>query len=265
MPRVMRAVGSRMALAALRVRGYCAVHVVYPPGSVGLLKMSRWLGLPVFLHWIGTDVLTLDRARGEYYRHVARAHYADSLTLIEELRSFGIDAHLFRLLPARIDAEILPMPTKPAVLAYWPAGRRKFYGGEILDGLATAFPTVQFYVCGSAGDGEPQSPNVTYLGYVADVEPLYRNCSILLRLPEHDSLSAMVLEMLARGRWVIYKSEFPHTERAHDLSTACEAMRRCLGRAGCNERGHAYVREHFSPAAEARRVGVVYRALLNAR
>jgi hypothetical protein len=155
------------------------------------------------------------------------------------------------------------MPEKPAVLSYWSPERRTFYGGEIVDALADEFPDVPFLVVGTDGRDEPQHPNMTYLGLLGSLEEVYRQVGVLVRLPEHDSLSAMVLEMLGRGRQVIYNRPFPHTELATNLAEAREALRRCLSQPGKNEAGQAYVRGHFSPQAEVERIAPMYQRLLS--
>ena len=136
------------------------------------------------------------------------------------------------------------------------------YGGQIIDTLAQEFPEVTFYVAGSDGAGEPQHPNMHYLGWMRDLEQVYGRVSTLIRLPEHDSLSTMVLEMLTRGRWVIYSKDFPFTNRAGNADEARAALRRCLAQTEPNIDGRKYVLENFSPAAESRRIaGPYHRAL----
>ncbi|HUU31233.1 MAG TPA: hypothetical protein VMY69_03945 [Phycisphaerae bacterium] len=245
-----------------------ALHVAGATTSTTLLWLVRRLGKRIILHWVGSDVLQLQRSaagngkRLRFCRKVAAAHFADSPELVAELAEMGIRAEVFRLLPETVEPRDVPMPPKPAVLAYWSPGRRTFYRGEIVDALADEFADVMFYVVGSDGAAEPQHPNMTYLGRLESLEEVYGRVSVLLRMPEHDSLSAMVLEMLGRGRWVIYSKPFPHTEMAATLDEAREALRRCLARAGKNEAGQAYVRENFSPQAEAQRIAPIYRRLL---
>jgi len=252
-------------------RKAAAIHCVSPLASRDTCRIGRLLGKRLILHWIGTDVMRLyrelaelgDRKAKHWCHHLPQAHFADSPELIEELASAGIKAELFRLLPDSImPAEETPLPDRPAVLAQWSPLRRKFYGGEIVDGLAREFPDLQFYVVGSTGQGEPQHPNMRYLGRLDSLEGIYKRVSVLVRIPKHDSLSAMVLEMLARGRWVIYNKPFPHTELASNLHEARAALRKCLARSGPNITGRDYVRDSFSPITECDRVAPIYRTAL---
>jgi hypothetical protein len=250
-------------------RGAAAVHVIAPAGQEKLLRLARLMGKRVLLHWVGTDVLNLKAeaaARGpatvEFYRRMADANFADAPELIEELAALGLTADLFRLLPDAVEPRDMPLPERPAVLSYWSPGRRDFYGGPTLDALADAFPDVPFLIVGTDGRGEPQHPNMKYLGRLEDLEAVYAQVSVLVRLPEHDSLSAMVLEMLGRGRQVIYSKPFPNCEYARSLDEAMSALRLCLARSETNKAGRAYVGENFSPAAEVRRVAPFVRRAL---
>jgi len=243
------------------------IHYVGSVSSLLFLRVARCLGKRVVLHWVGTDVMKLgesveggNRRLLKFYKAVPHFHFADSPEIAEELAALGISAQVFRLLPDSVTPRDLPMPERPAVLVYWSPERREFYGGRIIDALAEEFPQVRFYVVGSSGEGAPQHPNMKYLGWLESLEEIYRKVSVLIRLPEHDSLSVMVLEMLSRGRWVIYSKPFPHTEFAADLDEARLALRRCLSRTGKNEAGQEYVQRSFSP--EAQRIAPLYRAVL---
>jgi hypothetical protein len=199
----------------------------------------------------------------EFLQAIADFHFADSPEIAAELERLGLSAEVFRLLPAGVEAREVPMPEKPAVLAYWSRDHREFYRGDIVDALAEEFKDITFYVAGSDAAGQPQHRNMQYLGWVPSLEEVYSKTSILIRMPEHDSLSAMVLEMLARGRWVIYSKPFPHTETATNLDEAREALRRCLARQGPNREGQDYVRQNFSPSHEAKRIAPIYSRILH--
>lgn len=246
------------------------IHMVGGTGSLAVLRVARFLGKRIVLHWVGTDVLGLrgevsrgNRKRLKTFAALEAAHFADSPEIAAELREVGIEAEVFRILPDSLVPRDLPMPPKPVVLSYWSRDRRAFYGGDIVDALAKEFPEVMFYVVGTLGMGEPQHPNVKYMGRMDNLEDLYGKVSILIRVPKHDSLSVMVLEALARGRWVIYSKPFPHTELAKTLEEARAALRKCLAKSGWNETGQQYVRDHFCPQAEALRIGPIYRRVLD--
>lgn len=82
--------------------------------------------------------------------------------------------------------------------------------------------------------------------------------STLIRIPEHDSLSAMVLEMLARGRHVIYNKVVEGCSYASNLAEACEALRGIQSQREPNQAGARYVRKNFSLQKEAAVLAGVY-------
>ena len=107
----------------------------------------------------------------------------------------------------------------------------------------------------------PAPPNVEFLGLQRDLDPVYRAASILIRVPPHDSLSAMVLEALAWGREVIYSRPFPYTRQAGDEEEAEEALAQHLAEYRLNEARARHVAENFSPDREAARLIEVYNRL----
>jgi hypothetical protein len=232
-----------------------AIHIVGTVRMRILCRLGRLFGKRVFLHWIGTDVLRFCQAvKGgdnhllRFYQKIPHAHFTVSPHLIGELAEFGIKAELFPLITKKIIPEkIIPMPDKPAVLSYWPHERRDFYNGDILDALAEEFPKVIFYIVTSDGKDEPQHANMKYLGRMDDIDEVYCKASILVRMPQHDGMPGMVLEMLARGRCVIWNQHFPYTEYAGNLEQARKVLRECLERTDSNEAGREYVLENFSP------------------
>jgi glycosyltransferase involved in cell wall biosynthesis len=247
-----------------------AIHIVGIVRVRPLCRLARLFGKKVFFHWVGTDVLKVSESVESgnhrylgFYQKVPNAHFAGAPILIEELEQLGIKAEFFPTLSkSLIPEKQVPIPDKPGVLCYWSHERRDFYRGDILDALAEDFPDVTFYIAGSDGKGEPQHPNVKYLGWVDGMEDVYRKTNILIRMPEHDGLGAMVLEMLAHGRWVIRNYKFPHTEFASNLEEARSALRRCLEREGFKEAGREYVLENFSPEAVVKQIRPVYEQAL---
>ena len=220
----------------------------WPVGLIGKLVRR-----PVLWHWFGSDILTFKKRKGwsgvlqeKSVKRWASGHVADSPELAQELKAMGIEAPVVRLLPKFIEADIEPLPATFTVLSYWRDDRRDFYGGNILLKLADEFPQFKFLVANASGKGEPPRPNVEFLGFQTDMPALYRRCSALFRLPEHDSLSAMVLEMMARGRYIIYNKPMTGCHFAIDLDQARAALVDIARSTGPNLAGSEFVRETFS-------------------
>jgi hypothetical protein len=234
------------------------IHVIWGGYVVVSLAAACLLRKKLVWHWIGTDVVRY-RQRGGVAgwlgrvlaRRAASLHLADSPELAEELKNLGIRADIVRLLPASIQADPVPLPDTFRVLAYWVEARRRFYGGDIVLELAGQMPEVEFRIVGSDGYGAPQMPNVRYLGRCSAMDEVYADVSVLVRLPEHDSLSAMVLEALARGRYVIYNRDFPGCHRADSRPQVCRALEDIRAKTEPNWEGARFVRENFSLGNEA--------------
>ena len=104
----------------------------------------------------------------------------------------------------------------------------------------------------------PAPKNVCFLGRLPNLADIYPQVSVYLRLVEHDSLSAMVLEALARGRYVIYSKDLPFTETAGSFDEAHEALARLLARKRPNEAGAEYVRKHYRLDEQAEKLRRLY-------
>lgn len=229
-------------------------------------------GKPILWHWIGSDVLLLQnsvfaRWGQKFLQHYKmdywpRFHAADSPDVQRELTHLGIQSDVIRLLPERIEAPMEPLPETFTVLSYWLEDRKKFYGGDIVMQLAQEMPQVRFLILGAAKDDQVNLPNVEFLGWQSDLETFYSQASALIRLPEHDSLSAMVLEMLARGRYVIYNKSMTgcHYARNHaETKKALEQIQTCVTP---NHNGARYVQETFSVSQQAQKTAQLCRRLI---
>ena len=160
---------------------------------------------------------------------------ADSEIVQEELKEIGIDSHLLRLLPKAMSGQVTALPEEPMVLSYWSDDRFDFYRGNVVFALAQTFPQVT----------EVPS-NVKLLGLVENMPQLYKKCTCLVRVPRHDGLSAMVLEALAYGRYVIYSYRFPHTSFASSFDSARVALEDILRKDEPNVAGANHVQDNFS-------------------
>ena len=245
------------------------IHYVFVPTSLRLPRLCRWRGRPLVFHWIGTDVVNIRampsdrRARWvKTARSLASLHVADSPELADEVRDLGFPKpHVVRLLPATLQPAPARMPEPFAVLSYWADGKVEFYGGHWVLQLAREFSDIPFYIAGRCTRPADAPDNVTYLGWIKDVSTYYDRCSVLIRLPRHDSISVMVLEMLARARHAIYSRPFPHCHHAEDLETARDALARIIAAREPNHSGPAFVAREFNPHHAAAALVEAYRQL----
>lgn len=254
-----------------RWRRFYAFHCV---GQVSLawriIPLAKVCGRKIAWHWCGTDVLRLKNKSAGWRDKVFRfciyrfvdMHVADSPELAEELRKLGIQASVVRLLPQRIEAEPLPLPDRCIALAYWADETKDFYGGNLILQLAEEFPDIEFRILRAHGKNEQPQSNVKFLGIRCDMPTVYADSTVLIRLPAHDSLSAMVLEMLARGRYVIYNKFLEGCYVAKTYEQAKKALAIIQSQTEPNVRGAKFVRETFCLNGEATKLAKVYKTLL---
>ena len=82
------------------------------------------------------------------------------------------------------------------------------------------------------------------------MEEMYRKISVLVRLPEHDGLSLMLMEALAKGKQVVYRYEHPGAvaPASMDIDAVDRAFCSVIEKAPeLNLVGHDYVLEHYAP------------------
>lgn len=188
-------------------------------------------------------------------------HLAVAPWLAAELRTVDIRAAVTPFVtPVRYELRARPAP--PAVLTYLPDDRADFYGAPVVYALARRFPDVPFAVVAGTQEKQPAIPNVTYLGWVTGMAPLYEQYPILLRVARHDGLPKMVLEALACGNQVIFEYPFAGCWHARTEEEASAALGQIIA-AGCpiNRPGHEFVAQHYDAeqlvAALLREIGVV--------
>lgn len=218
-----------------------------------LLRFGR---SPVVMHWVGSDVtyaLAVAR-RGKLSQRLLKGpvHWAEAPWTAAELASLGVAAAIVPLVPARLPESVPPLPPRFTVLSYLPDSRAAFYGRDTVFALASALPQVRFLVAGGTGRAQTAPPNVEFLGWLTQMAPVYAESTVLLRLPEHDGLSFMVLEALTAGRHVIWNHPFEGVFKAYGASEAQRRIEWLLmehqrGALGVNETGIRLMRDRYAP------------------
>ncbi len=247
---------------ASKIRKLAASQIVYGTGfgfAAKLWALSRAMGKRTVNHWVGTDVLLA--LQNERYRVMARQaarfiqrHLAFAPWLVEELKAIGLLATAAPFTTLAWFAQ-RAAPGRPGILAYLPDERAEFYGAEIVRAVARSLPDLPCGVVAGTAERQPAIPNVTYLGWIGDMRPLYERYPILLRVARHDGLPKMVLEALAYGNQVVFEYEFPGCHRATNEAEALAAVGNILA-SGCpiNSEGSKLVRERYSTEQLARRL-----------
>ncbi len=238
-----------------------------------LLRLRR---KPVVIHWVGTDVQI---AIEEHRRHnvslrVAErpTHWCDAPWLVEELRTMGI---VSEYVPLPIPIESAPSPPLPEqfhVLLYYPvdAFDREVFDIETMMRLPREFPGVQFTLIPSPANTLPQPvpDNLEALPWVDDMDALYRQTTVVVRLTSHDGQSFMVAEALSRGRYVIWTHPMQGCTRAQTFEQVSKALGKLVekheaGTLKINTSGRRAALERFGKGRPLSELDERLRALLS--
>lgn len=229
-----------------------------PSPNMALADIARRRNIPVIVIWAGSDVLAAKRDPQllELIKRYKFVNVCDGPWLVDELRELGIESTYTPVTAIEPAAEVRPLPDQFTVLTYLPEPRRSFYGERAVYSLAREFPDVPFHVIGRGELNRAAPPNVKFFGHVNDVARRIDESTVLLRLPAHDGKSMLVLEMLARGRHVIWNYDFPgvhYAAHAGDASRLLTEMRAAheQNMLSPNMNGYQHVAEHFRRATLA--------------
>ncbi|MCK4352477.1 glycosyltransferase [candidate division WOR-3 bacterium] len=219
----------------------------------------------IIVHWMGSDVLQIlsspwKRILWRMIKKVINVHCTDFYATALELRTIGIKAKVIPLIP---DLSFSPMktiwPPGKVVFTYIPESRETFYGSKIIFALAKRLKDVEFLIVGTTGKNCPQLPNVKYLGFIEDMEQkIWNKVKGYIRITKHDGLSHLVIEALARGKYVIRSYKFPYCFYARTLGDTEQALRQILQKKEPNFAGMNYVNTRFHPLILARNLKKLY-------
>jgi len=236
-----------------RAQNVDVVYGIARGWSWRLFASVKFLGKLSVNHWIGTDVFSVLSNRS-LQRQVKLSNFfidkqlAVAPHLSVELATIGLKTVVVPTVPDLADIKLRKsIPDKISVLAYLPDARPKFYGAEIIYRLAREFYQLPFLIVAGTSEVQQKLSNIQYLGFVQDMDYIYEQAPILIRIPEHDGLPKMVLEALAKGNQVIFKYDFPQCYKADTFSEAANSLTQILAN-GCpvNKEGHDYVTKCYN-------------------
>lgn len=207
--------------------------------------------------WCGSDVL---EARQEFQQGKAESwiadkiHWAGAPWLAEEVRGFGLRCEYVPTTWVQTVSRFDDLPEKFSVLAYLPDVERvSLYGIDQVIEVARAFPKIDFSIVGlRPGQTLAVPGNVKLYGRV-DLEPFYRNATVVWRPARHDGLSFMALEALAHGRYVIWSYPFSAAIHAREVTAARIEIERLWdlhnsAQLPLNLTGAEFIQRNFAPA-----------------
>jgi glycosyltransferase involved in cell wall biosynthesis len=218
--------GTARALWAMR-NADALISFGGPGPDAALTEAADARNIPVTVIWAGTDVLVAKASPFEMAitKRSGFDNISDGPWLVDELEELGIHSIYLPVTAVEVSASPAPFPPRFRVLTYLPEPRRTFYGELRVYDIARAMPDVEFVVIGN-GRRNPIAPsNVTFLGHVSDVAGQIDRSTVILRLPEHDGKSMLVLETLARARHVVWTHAFTGVRAVDGTGEALTALR----------------------------------------
>ena len=248
-------------------------------GRGRIYRIANLLGVPVVIHWVGTDVLSATRYFNDNPQSLKVAkrliHWAGAPWLVNELRELGIEAS-FIPLPLKsvgiaLSQDPPKLPPRFTVLSYLSDRRPWFYGWDNILQLSKDFPEIDILIAGAEGRFVKGFPaNIKFLGWIDDMYDTYTNSTVLIRMTQHDGYGGTVQEALALGRYAIWTYPFPDALQARDYSSLCKHIKRLYnlhqkGLLTFNEEGREYMRHNMEPKMLAARIQEGLIGVLNKR
>ncbi len=184
----------------------------------GSLDWVLFFRKKLVMQWQGTDVMlaeqrTLKGIINRKYIDYA-THFHDAPWLGEELYKLNIISSKVHFKYGKTAFTELKRYNAISVLAYIPQARQSFYGFEQTRAAAIAFPEIIFNIIGMESSEIELPKNINLLSWQSSekVGELMKDCSIYIRLTEHDGFSVTMIEALSVGMEVIwsYKADNCH-------------------------------------------------------
>lgn len=225
-------------------------------------------------HWIGSDVLARIEKNQEHGLNRIVNFIQDSIVWWKMKRGGLINVAVapwlvYELATIPVHATYLPITTIDRnnlgevdtrhakdidFLSYVQLRRFDFYGGDKVVKLATRWKKYTFLLI--LGDCteipldflEKIPKNIIVSPRVErnNMSELYQRSRFFIRYTQHDGLSLSVLEALYYNLEVAWIYDFPCTHKIETLEKLSDSIPSLIDHWQPNEKGHAYVTEHFS-------------------
>ncbi len=171
----------------------------------------------VIVHFIGTDALNFLN-----HNHIKKPSWILSLLLCNKV--FGISKNIVQELSPYLKIKYIPIcfdklkyplisyPKEFSALIYLPPTNPDFYGFQIIKKIIKKNDDINFIILGNNDKRLSIFKNVMFkkIDYNMNMNKIYDQATVLIRLTKHDGLSNMVLESLARGKHVIWTQPFKY-------------------------------------------------------
>jgi len=170
------------------------------------------------LQWAGTDVMTSVHKRlpkGKIF------YIAQCERLKEDLKKMRFPFKVWAVISTVAENyKIEPLPQNFSILSYLPDLRNEFFQTNLVLAVAERMPDVKFKIFGRRKTLiDTKLPNVKNYGWINGEKKyeIYLNSSCLLRMPKHDAMSQVMVEMFQMGRRVIHNYPYLYAHQCHSV------------------------------------------------
>jgi hypothetical protein len=201
------------------------VYSVISDYNLFRLCIAVLMGKAIVRKWSGTDALNLD-TRGDVKQRfllldklVALNLTSEHQGIIDELNRNGLNCLLTpQVLASKMFVQVQPtaIPAKK-VLIYLPSHNRDFYSANLMEEVIKANPHIEFLILADKEHVLSAYRNVSSLGWVEDMQHVWAQTGILLRITKHDGFARMMVDALSRGKYVIHNQALPAINVATSL------------------------------------------------
>jgi hypothetical protein len=147
--------------------------------------------------WCGTDALKLKEKVNLWSELRKMVNIAMSSFVKESLNYCGIESEIIPITPT--DSIVNVKPKGKSIYWYYNSeGKRDFYGGKIVNQIKKL---TNYSIIEAKYDSYKEE----------ELNKIYENCFLGLRLTEHDGLSNTVVEMGLMGRYCIHNGDTPNS------------------------------------------------------
>ena len=222
------------------------------------IALASIFGVSIIRNWAGTDVLksvtepevTVSTLAVDKFTNlnITNCHVG----LVEELKSIGVECTLTtKFLNKGWDWFDDNTQVKPlGVLVYLPSSNREFYGLKYVEKLITSFQELTFIIVADEEHILAKYDNVESVGWVDDMQDIWKKTGLLVRMTEHDGYPRMNLEALARGKYVIHNNRLPGVWFADTQEQLEEQVKRFMKEPDVNYKGNRIAKEILHSGAE---------------
>ncbi|MBN2788873.1 MAG: hypothetical protein JXR69_01630 [Candidatus Delongbacteria bacterium] len=230
-------------------RKYDFIHSFWAKNSYNDIIACKLTGTKYINHYIGSDVLkALDSRKSQKKaKKIYKNSYktlADADNLIEELKELKInDVELLSIYfyDKSDESYIVTPPDTKKIMTYIPEGKEDFYGFNFIIKAAIKFPQYEFQISANEGKYDNMPSNVSFLGWVTDINKYIDECFLYIRSTKHDGLPTSVMQALVKGKHVLSSHKVPFT---HEVNL--DNIEKCLAKDKMNHEGRKYILDNYS-------------------